>query len=402
MQIKLNKYKAQLMLIYFGMMLIILMRFMYEFDYNLTIKNNMYYFMLIFDGILFLMLLINICKHPRKINIIIKLALLLLVLTVGCELYNNGLRFRYFPEVVTWPLVFINTYFAARRNNMYTIYDFPKIKLGMIMLMIFSIPMIYIHLFEVREKTSAVFQVYNCITFLPLILTNRKISKKMKNLITIAAIMIVVATTKRAGIIAFITGISLYYFINSDFKSKKRIINGIISFPVIALLISTLLQLIISKLNLNVFERFQTLSEGSGRWIIWERVIRAYGYSSTMKKLFGHGWHTVFNLDLGVTGNHHAHNDYINSLYHFGLIPTIVLVLFVMLICFGSMKLVLKKSSNAGIVAYCLSVIFLFSFASYFFAGSDVIVPLAMFGGLLIATNERIHMKYRICRRAMQ
>ena len=66
----------------------------------------------------------------------------------------------------------------------------------------------------------------------------------------------------------------------------------------------------------------------NGRSAIWENVLEAFNASTLSEKLIGHGYHAFrfykYSGYMYILNGNLAHNDYLNTLYDYGIIGVAV------------------------------------------------------------------------------
>lgn len=82
--------------------------------------------------------------------------------------------------------------------------------------------------------------------------------------------------------------------------------------------------------------RFSTMEEGggSGRNVIYERIINAFKQSDLGDIIFGHGFMSVISINDWKL----AHNDFLQLLYDYGVIGLTLFVCFLLSLCFLAIK----------------------------------------------------------------
>ncbi len=193
--------------------------------------------------------------------------------------------------------------------------------------------------------------VYFVICLLPWVfLIDRK---WLKLAIIFIAVIAVLFSQKRTAILALVLQMGVYLL--AYFNSKKGVISKIIVIGTLSCCLIYLFQYVNdSYLDGGITSRFEGTENDDmgGRAIIWPILLSKYEDSSTFYKLFGHGCES-FLSDGGIHLT--AHNDYLETLYDYGLINLIVL-LFIVAYFLLNIRHVFKYSIQYGI-AYSASLI---------------------------------------------
>ncbi|MEE0725108.1 MAG: O-antigen ligase family protein, partial [Clostridium saudiense] len=147
--------------------------------------------------------------------------------------------------------------------------------------------------------------------------------------------------------------------------------------------------------NITVLQRLSNISEdgGSGRNLIWADVIQSFKSSSITEKVFGHGYQNVYYELKPLGFDRLAHNSYIEYLYDYGYIGTILLIILLIGIIRFSFKMLRKYDKGAAPLFYSLIVTVLLSVFSYFFEQSAIILPFSILWGCCIGSFKRKEVK---------
>ena len=75
----------------------------------------------------------------------------------------------------------------------------------------------------------------------------------------------------------------------------------------------------------HIVSRFHAIEddEGSGRTELYDVILNSFSNSSFISQMFGHGYRSVISILDGVP----AHNDFLEILYDFGIVPLTVYVI---------------------------------------------------------------------------
>lgn len=308
---------------------------------------------------------------------------------------NINIGWPIFFDIVLWPLLALVSFtFAAKPN-----FNFDKYRKILYLIgwafVVMSIPLIIQHWNGNGLSGLVIRPVYFCLSILPLIMLLDTKKSKMKNIFILSCLIVLLASGKRAGVLAGVFGIAGYYLCNlkiindATVKFKKLIV--IFSSAVIVMFI--LYYFVLPYFQIDILERFESISDdnGSGRTNIWGYVVNQFNNSSFVDKLFGNGYHSVgANLQLPNNEGRQilAHNDFVEVLYDYGYVGFVVLcLLFLMLIATWT-KLYKQKSYMLPSYTTFLVVFIIISILSYGVVQSTTINFLAIYMGIVFG---RIH-----------
>lgn len=205
---------------------------------------------------------------------------------------------------------------------------------------------------------GAVADVYYILGLLPFILA---ITEKKRQIIPIVVTAVsIFISQKRAGFIALLGLIILYYLLGSGREKRMRNTVGRVLVLLLLLLGGYYLMIYMdSKFNLNLFLRMRMLETdgGSGRSVIWGYVSDGIKKSKTMHLIFGHGINGVKNL-VGT----HAHNDFLEIIYNYGIIALGLYVSFFFLQIKNAVRMIKEGYSHSAefiaslFVSLCIAV----------------------------------------------
>lgn len=169
------------------------------------------------------------------------------------------------------------------------------------------------------DEKGAVADVYYLLGLLPYMFV---VSKKLKIFFFLLTFFAIMLTGKRAGFlcIAIIFVLNFLSTIQYEPKIKKYLF-----FITIVSVFVFAQEFIVSYFNLDIFSRLEKLNSdgGSGRSFRWNLIWNAFYYESNpFQFLFGHGSGSCISL-VG-----HAHNDFIEILYDYGLVLFLLYVAF--------------------------------------------------------------------------
>ena len=228
---------------------------------------------------------------------------------------------------------------------------------------------------------GAVADSYYVLGLLPLLLiyTNNKV-RILPITVTFIAVLL---TGKRAGLLALIASLLFYHLvIIAQARNLKSITKSII-FSVISLVVLYLIvTYVIEKFNLNIIYRLQRLSVdgGSGRSIRWSYIWNEILTARLNKIIFGHGIRSVYKNFGG-----HAHNDFLQVLYEYGILAFAFYVAFYISLVLISFRM--YKENYQYTAMFVMSIIislFLASF-SFFVIDSTYITCSSLTWGLILS-----------------
>lgn len=294
-------------------------------------------------------------------------------------------------DVLTWPLSIIVYYNFSYQG---TIPNSMRVKtwISYAFLCAISFKLISILMSGISRGGQVIFPTYYCLTLLPLMLVLTE-QKKYRYLCIIFCIVVLFASTKRAGTLALISSLFSMGIIEAHIQGtlNRKWKKYLYLFLVIC--IGSILLIYLEKeFQLSIFKRFSTIFSdgGSGRDEIWKITLRAYKNSDLMDKIFGHGFQSVY-YQLRPQGlSRFAHNSYLEYLYDYGILGLILLVSFEIALIDIEFKLIKNKSKYAPVMGMMLVITIFLSLFSYFFEESNIIQPMAIAYGVILglAYNE--------------
>ena len=96
------------------------------------------------------------------------------------------------------------------------------------------------------------------------------------------------------------------------------------------------------------------------RPLIWATVLGRYESSSLALKVFGHGHNTVLD-ECGLGWS--AHNDFIETLYDYGIVSLGIFILFLLSLVLGIRFLIKNKEKSSLLLTYMSALIMYFIIA---------------------------------------
>lgn len=228
-----------------------------------------------------------------------------------------------------------------------------------VMSLIYIVNMLFSGSFS--TSTGATADVYYALGLLPIAIIQERINR----LIPIATCgLAVLVSGKRTGIILYAVMIAVYYvfqiIVSKDVFHNLR---SLFSLILIAVLFIMVFNMINSTFNTRLFARLDKMwsdSDSSGRYLRWRIVSNMLGNSSTLRLIFGHGA-TALAGRLGT----HAHNDYLEVLYNFGILGIVGYIGFYISLIVDFFRMVLRKyeyALNFFMALICAIGLSMFSF----------------------------------------
>lgn len=192
--------------------------------------------------------------------------------------------------------------------------------------------------------------VYFVVCLLPWVFLVQK--KWLKIFLMVLLGVAVLFSQKRTAILTLAIQISVFVILNSNNKNLFAKAITIIGLCIGGFYIFNTVNS--QFLEGGITERFENIdSDNMGsRVLIWEDLLEKYANSPIIYQLFGHGCESFLEQ-----GKYHltAHNDYLETLYDYGLIMLIVLII-ILVRLIRKIKPIYKNDSQIGI-AYIESVI---------------------------------------------
>lgn len=203
---------------------------------------------------------------------------------------------------------------------------------------------------------------YAILYLLPFMLCHKK--KLFQILFIVLVLIVVMYSMKRGGFLALLGAVGVYLFI-SQISLKKRKFN---LFSIFLLsIVSIVLYYGIVYINDvilggNLFNRFEDISDGSGRLSIYAYYWNMFTESDVVSLLFGRGWGgSIRNATIGVT----CHNDLLEVLINFGIIGFVCYISFIISLVKLCLKMIKNKHIYAPAMGASLAMFFINSMVSH-------------------------------------
>lgn len=242
-------------------------------------------------------------------------------------------------------------------------YDIQKLSNGFFAIEIIFSAMYIVYRFNGLDISSgAVNSVYFIITLLPLIMINHNVKVRWIGLILI--ILVTVISNKRTAFLMVLSAVLIYILLTLFLKNinMKKKLALIVLVLISALIVYYVYGYLSTKVEINIFNRLETLSEdgGSGRDIIYESVISKIKEFNFFECVIGHGYNGVF-LTSGIETS--AHNDFLEIIYDYGFTG---LAIYVAMICKIISITIKKFRTNATMALAGTICLVMFLFMSTF------------------------------------
>jgi O-antigen ligase len=301
--------------------------------------HNLLMLILLFGFSLYIMLSKN--DYSSK-SIAVRLSIIFLLLTIPTTIFSSQVYTDFlngFLTIAFIPLALsIGRYFGKQLSILNN---------SDILIFILMLPSVIG--FFILDSSQTISQLYletsdfsfAFIVFLPLILFYRSPVLKYSFLLLLGYISIISA--KRSVILSFIFIVILLLL--SNLRNFKNISSKRLIIDIIVLLVVVITTIKIYNANQVIFQivtdRFSQLEydNGSGRSDIYNKLLDEIEHSDFINLIFGHGYNAVTKNIFG----HPAHNDFLEILYDFGLIPLLVFILIFLIIIIKDIKLFLRR-----------------------------------------------------------
>ena len=294
-------------------------------------------------------------------------------------------------DVLPWPILFAAFYEYCSKKSLPRV--FHKItKIGFAICFVLSVPNVQEHLIDWGRHGATIFPVYFLIGYLALIMLN---GRKQQIYVCMALVLaLLTVSMKRAGILAILGGGIAFFISDAHLKSSlKEKLKKYSFYAVVSIIVIIIGIYFINKYNISILERFRNLSDdqGSGRIGIWKNVWNNFQSSSTLKKIFGHGFHAVYYKVHPIDQDYYsfAHNSYLETLYDYGLIGLLFLIFILCNIITKGIRMMRRKDAYATIWAYTIPPMLFLTLLSYFFEQTLIIVPFIIVWGILFGSMRR-------------
>lgn len=287
---------------------------------------------------------------------------------------------------LSWILVFCLYYMYGRKKNISNNSIFGNIVIfGTVLFCIIVAPNLRAHIMGQDPQGGIIGTIYYLIGYLGLILL--VCSNKQKIVFSAVVSVMLLFSSKRAGLIVVVLGLLGYFFadamIEGRVRERMKKYGKIIIVLIVGLIAASFL---IEYFSLNILERLSSIATdgGSDRDIIWANILNRYRESDMLHKLFGHGFHAVPEIIRPFNRYIFAHNGFLEALFDFGVLGLTTMIAGILWLCVCTLKMIKRKAAYAPVMVYTMAMVFIFSLVSYFFEEARYIMPAAVIGGLCI------------------
>lgn len=233
------------------------------------------------------------------------------------------------------------------------------------------------------DSNGATADVYYLVGLLPIALLYTP--QKFKIVPFLLAFIVVVMSSKRGALVAMALMLVVYFFFTGRQRNGKRssVVIRVVLFLFAIAIVYYVVMRMVGAYDLNIFDRMEKLEDdgGSGRADRWGIIINAYSNNSNFfQLLFGHGKGSVIKLVGG-----HAHNDFFEFLYEYGLFAFIFYVAFYVLLFKEIVRMYKMKYVYAREFACSVVVALCMSMFSFYAVDCTHITSSSICQGLILA-----------------
>lgn len=321
-----------------------------------------------------------------KIPVYIKISIIYTV----CSMFNSLLNIGQFDLKYFYIFIMISCFSSVLIVFYYL--SLNKLSQKQINISLFCIFFIilftFISIYKIRTENLIFFvaNIYFALSIFPLFLIFSK--NKIFDLLLFSIITLsVLFSGKRTAFIAYFVFLFIYNFILSFInKNLIKFFRAFFIFIIISVIFIYLHNFILNNYNINLFERMTNIVSdgGSGRNEIYNDVWNGFKNSPFADKVLGHGIYSV-KRDFG---HGHAHNDFLDILYHYGLCPCILFILFYISLFWEGLLMIKYKYKKSHIFIGGLFISIILSMFSIYCVGLEYIVGGMTFLGISLGQWE--------------
>lgn len=214
------------------------------------------------------------------------------------------------------------------------------------------------------------------------------------NIIRIVATVVqaftIFTADKRAGLVAFAIGLVGFLLISNAQKGRSRLLStlkAILISIAIIIFLYFLTRYIDQTFRLNIYTRLfrSEKDEGSGRIHIYAKIWDDFLHSDILQLIIGHGKGSIIN----IAGTPHAHNDFLEAIYVYGIVPAICLVGFYIALIRQCILMIIRRSRYAGAFFFSLVVGITLSTLSFFLIYFTYVTGLVAFWGYVLSVEQK-------------
>lgn len=253
-------------------------------------------------------------------------------------------------------------------------------------LLLNSVSVIRYQFFSYQRAMAS--DVYYSLCLFPFFLILEK-NKVIRIIATVVQAFTIFAADKRAGLVAFAIGLIGYLLIGNAQKGRSRLLatlRAILISIAIIILLYFLTRYIDQVFHLNIYTRLfrSEKDEGSGRIHIYAMIWDDFLRSDILQLIIGHGKGSINN----VAGTPHAHNDFLEAIYVYGIIPALCLVGFYISLIRRGVLMIIRRSKYAGAFFFSLVVGVTLSSLSFFLIYFTYVTGLVAFWGYALSVEQ--------------
>lgn len=346
---------------------------------------------LLLIGAIYLLPVVRTMKIRSSQSAVILMVVLLLMLELASSFRNHRFTIGNLGDMLIWPMLILDAYLVCSRYEPEQHSFGFATYLSELVLVAAAVPLVLTHLRGYTYYGMIVRPVYFCFALIPFVLIQK--DGFWKNAVIVLVCLMEVASTKRAGAIACIGGVCVYYILRLHIEgSLGKKMKAIAKYIVVAAVACAAISVYSMTHSIAILERFANLSNdgGSGRLEIWGKVFKAFLHLDKFQQMIGRGYQAV-SAELQVINSHtiNAHNDFVEYLYDFGYVGLVLLVLLYVFLFVQLYQLWSKKCWIAPAYGCCLFMLLVMSMFSYGFVQSTTIDFLCIFTGCACALNRR-------------
>lgn len=303
-----------------------------------------------------------------------------------------------FTDAILWPLLFIVTYQITKKGYVNQDKLFLIIDCAKIVCLIYSIALVMQHFTGAISGTSEMFPTYVLLSLIPFSLYEIDLNKhnKFNYLFLTCTSIVMLMTSKRSCVLVLGVGIVAYFALKAKIQGKniKAVFERFIKYLIIIIVLFVISYLVTLYLNLDIVSRLVDMFNGdtNGRSVIWDNVISAFNNSSLEEKIMGHGYHSFrfyqYPGYLSFLNGNLAHNDYLNTLYDYGIVGMIIYIFFLLSIVKEFIKFIKQKNIIAPSFAFSIILMFFLTMVSYFGIESRIINYVVLYWGYTLAMSR--------------
>lgn len=281
---------------------------------------------------------------------------------------------------ILWIFVYSFFYYYLIKNP-FSISRLMKYIMIMFIFYIFATVYAKYNIQSIYNRIAVVNMVYNVLVFLPwtTLISNRR----LRNLSFFVTIIIVVISMKRGAMIVLPIMLVLYFIVEGIVKNKY--ISVYLKILFFALIFITIVGCIDQYSGGYITNRFsqESLSSGSGRSVIYSSILLDIKQRNIVDLLIGSGSASSLN-SIGFA----AHNDWLEFLYSYGIIGTILYLTLFWGFLKRSLNLIKSKSKYSAPYTMGVAYIFLIGMVGMIFFSHSTFYIMALFGtvnGLVVS-----------------